>query len=156
MKKIERVKALPQFGLLIVFQNGGEKKYNIRQLYTIYPQFKELEHNEDLFSNVKVDVGGYGVYWNDELDIAADELWENGIETDIVHTLDIKKRFASRLIAMRDMLNMTQRELSEKTGIAQGDISKIENGNANPSLETIDRLIKGMNGEIDFVIKNQS
>ena len=145
MKKIERVKALPQFGLLIVFQNGVEKKYNIRQLYTIYPQFKELEHNEDLFSNVKVDVGGYGVYWNDELDIAADELWENGIETDIVHTLDIKKRFASRLIAMRDMLNMTQR-----------DISKIENGNANPSLETIDRLIKGMNGEIDFVIKNQS
>ena len=83
-------------------------------------------------------------------------MWENGIETDIVHTLDIKKRFASRLIAMRDMLNMTQRELSEKTGIAQGDISKIENGNANPSLETIDRLIKGMNGEIDFVIKNQS
>ena len=74
MKKIERVKALPQFGLLIVFQNGVEKKYNIRQLYTIYPQFKELEHNEDLFSNVKVDVGGYGVYWNDELDIAADEL----------------------------------------------------------------------------------
>ncbi|MCI9565809.1 MAG: helix-turn-helix transcriptional regulator [Eubacterium sp.] len=57
---------------------------------------------------------------------------------------------------MRDMLNMTQRELSQKTGIAQGDISKIENGNANPSLETIDRLIKGMNGEIDFVIKNQS
>ena len=63
--------------------------------------FQILHKTDQLwFLITKVDVGGYGVYWNDELDIAADELWENGIETDIVHTLDIKKRFASRLIAM--------------------------------------------------------
>ncbi len=39
---------------------------------------------------------------------------------------------------------MTQKELSEKTGIAQGDISRIERGNANPSLRTLQRLARGM------------
>lgn len=41
-------------------------------------------------------------------------------------------------------MNMTQKQLSEATGIAQGDISKIENGCANPSLKTIERIAKGM------------
>ena len=40
---------------------------------------------------------------------------------------------------------LTQKELAERTGIAQGDISKLENGNANPSLRTLERLAAGMN-----------
>lgn len=39
---------------------------------------------------------------------------------------------------------MTQKELADKTGIAQSDISKIENGNGNPSIRTLQRLAKGM------------
>ena len=39
---------------------------------------------------------------------------------------------------------MTQKELAEKTGITQADISRIENGTRNPSLDMIKRLAKGM------------
>ena len=39
---------------------------------------------------------------------------------------------------------IAQKQLSEATGIAQGDISKIENGCANPSLKTIERIAQGM------------
>ena len=39
---------------------------------------------------------------------------------------------------------MTQKELAERTGIAQGDISKLERGNANPSIRTLQRLAAGM------------
>jgi transcriptional regulator with XRE-family HTH domain len=39
---------------------------------------------------------------------------------------------------------MTQKELSDLTGIAQGDISKLESGSANPSLKTLQRLAEGM------------
>ena len=39
---------------------------------------------------------------------------------------------------------MTQKELAEITGIAQGDISKLERGSANPSIRTLQRLAKGM------------
>ena len=39
---------------------------------------------------------------------------------------------------------LTQKELAEKTGIAQSDISKLETGNANPSLKTLQRLAAGL------------
>ena len=39
---------------------------------------------------------------------------------------------------------LTQKQLSERTGIAQTDISKLERGNANPSLRTLQRLAAGM------------
>lgn len=48
------------------------------------------------------------------------------------------------LIKARRASGMTQKELSELTGIAQGDISKLEKGNANPSLRTLIRLAEGM------------
>ena len=48
------------------------------------------------------------------------------------------------MIDARKMKGITQKELSERTGIAQSDISKLENGNANPSLRTLQRLASGM------------
>ena len=48
------------------------------------------------------------------------------------------------IIDARKNRNMTQKELAEKTGINQSDISKIETGNANPSLATLKRLADGM------------
>lgn len=50
---------------------------------------------------------------------------------------------------------MTQKELAEKTGIYQADISKLERGIGNPSLSTLKRLADGlgMKLQIDFIIK---
>ena len=48
------------------------------------------------------------------------------------------------MIDARKATGMTQKELSEKTGINQADISKLENGTANPSLRTLRRLADGM------------
>jgi len=49
--------------------------------------------------------------------------------------------------------NLTQKQLSELTGINQADISKIEKGSANPSVRTLQRLAAGMdmNARIEFV-----
>lgn len=60
------------------------------------------------------------------------------------------------LVAARKACNMTQKELAEKTGINQADISKIETGNANPALSTLKRLAEGMNMvlRLEFLPKN--
>ena len=57
------------------------------------------------------------------------------------------------LILARQQQNMTQKQLSEKTGITQADISRIENGTRNPSLDMIKRLAKGlgMQLQLEFV-----
>lgn len=48
------------------------------------------------------------------------------------------------LLEARLNQNMTQKELSEKTGITQADISRIESGTRNPSLSMLKRLAKGL------------
>ena len=48
------------------------------------------------------------------------------------------------MIDARKASGLTQKQLSERTGIAQADISKLENGNGNPSLKTLQRLAQGM------------
>lgn len=65
---------------------------------------------------------------------------------------------AKMLIACRNSGNLTQKQLSELTGIDQSDISKIENGNANPSIKTLTRIASAMNMnlKIEFVPKTQN
>ena len=48
------------------------------------------------------------------------------------------------MIDARQQKHITQKELAEITGIAQADISRLENGNANPSLNTLKRLAEGL------------
>lgn len=48
------------------------------------------------------------------------------------------------LLELRNEQNLTQQELAERTGINRSDISKIEHGNANPSLKTMKRLAAAM------------
>jgi len=57
------------------------------------------------------------------------------------------------MIDARKNAGLTQKQLSERTGIAQADISKIENGDANPSLKTLKRLATAMNTtlKLEFV-----
>ena len=52
------------------------------------------------------------------------------------------------LIDSRMALNMTQQELSAKTGINQSYISKLESGNYNPSLKFLKRVAKGLGKEL--------
>ena len=48
------------------------------------------------------------------------------------------------VIDARTSNHMTQKELAEKTGIAQTEISRIENGTRNPSIKLLQRLADGM------------
>ena len=44
----------------------------------------------------------------------------------------------------RNKQNLTQKELSQRTGITQADISRIEKGTRNPSLNMLKRLAEGL------------
>ena len=59
------------------------------------------------------------------------------------------------IVDARASQNLTQKELAERTGINQADISKIENGTRNPSLNLLKRLADGMGMtlKIEFIPK---
>lgn len=77
--KVKSVKPLENLCIAVIFENGIEKIYDVKQLFNNFEIYKELE-NEELFKLVKVDCGGYAISWNDEIDISEVELWENGVE----------------------------------------------------------------------------
>ena len=58
--------------------------------------------------------------------------------------LELEISVMQAMIDARKSTGLTQKQLSEKTGITQADISKLESGNANPSLRTLQRLASGM------------
>lgn len=81
--KIKSVAPLPDFKLSVQFSEGVTKLYDMKPLFKRLPVFKQLENDPAEFAGVSIDVGGYGIVWNDELDLSCDELWDNGtvIET---------------------------------------------------------------------------
>lgn len=54
------------------------------------------------------------------------------------------KYIGPEIARLRKAAGMTQRDLSEKTGIDQAAISRIESGRANPTLNTLDALVEGV------------
>lgn len=48
------------------------------------------------------------------------------------------------IVDARTSQNLTQKELAERTGINQADISKLEDGTRNPSVNLLKRLADGM------------
>lgn len=77
--KIKNVAPLPDFKLSVQFSEGVTKLYDLKPLFEKISVFRDLKENPTEFDSVSVDVGGYGIVWNDDLDLSCDELWENGV-----------------------------------------------------------------------------
>lgn len=156
MHRIEDALAKENLIIEAKFFGGEIVRYDVKRLFEYWEQFRELERNQKLFYDLRVDVGGYGVSWNDDLDIDAETIWEDGILIGKVEKRDINHLLAYALADSREKNNLTQKQLAEKTGIYQAEISKIERGLGNPSLLTINRLADALDMEvkIDFISKN--
>ena len=78
--RVKNVNALPDYKLSVQFAEGVTKIYDVASLFEKYRFFLPLKESPELFSSVIVDQGGYGIVWNDDIDISCDELWKNGTE----------------------------------------------------------------------------
>ena len=115
--KVKAVSALHDYCLSVQFAEGITKIYDVKPLFIKWAPFKVLKNSPELFSSVAVDVGGYGIIWNDDLDLSCDELWENGV--------DVKTPFDG-LMAFSDATTLW--ELNESTlrkAIAYGKDGKV-------------------------------
>ncbi|MCD7738383.1 MAG: DUF2442 domain-containing protein [Lachnospiraceae bacterium] len=151
LHKIYTVKTKDNFILEAVFFDGTVREYDVSRLFSLYPQMKALE-DQKLFSRVQVDAGNYGVSWNDELDLDAETIWEDGVFLRREST-SVMLQVAVNLSKAREKAGLTQKQLAERTGIYQADISKIERGLGNPSVSTLRRLAEGLDLELKIEFK---
>lgn len=61
--------------------------------------------------------------------------------------------FASMLISKRLENNMTQKELAEKLETTQSAVSRMESGDYNPSLKTLNRIAEVFDSKVELRLK---
>jgi antitoxin component YwqK of YwqJK toxin-antitoxin module len=74
--KLKSLNYCDDFLIIVEFEDGSVKRYNIENLFQDYPQFKILKDKE-LFKSGKLEK--YGIIWNDELDLSSEEIYQNGV-----------------------------------------------------------------------------
>ncbi len=131
--------------LEVTFQDGKVKQYDMSALFDKYPQLTALKERE-LFLSGKL-MGPYGIIWNDDLDIEAETIYEEG-STVRTENPAANVMVGNAVAAARAKKGLSQKELSEATGIDQPDLSKIERGVANPSVGTLKRIADALDARL--------
>ena len=98
-------------------------------------------------------MGWSGVYWNNDLDIECDTVYEEG--TDVSKEYDDIDNvvLGYKIRELRRNADLSQVELASKAGIDQSDLSKIEKGLANPSIKQISKVLSALNQRLSVELK---
>lgn len=67
--------------------------------------------------------------------------------------LEPQYQIIQAILDARNKYGLTQKDLAEITGIGQADISRLENGSANPSINTLYRLAKGLGMKLKIMFE---
>lgn len=79
--KIVKIKIFPDtFNIFVLFDNGITKNIDFKK--KLDEEFYKDLNNKLLFQQARIDEGGYGLSWNDDIDISEFELWNIGENTD--------------------------------------------------------------------------
>ena len=135
----------------LYFLDGTIKRYDILSLSNKFPQLNALK-NRELFLKGKL-LGWSGVYWNEDLDIECDTVYEEGIDVSKEYDDIESVVLGYKIRELRRNADLSQVELAKKAGIDQSDLSKIEKGLANPSIKQITRVLSVLNQKITIESK---
>ena len=139
---ITRIEPKDDLYILATFADGEVVSFDVKSMFEKYPIFRLLE-DQELFHNVKVDGIGYGISWNDKIDLSSDGIYLRG---EHVGKTDPEPRIllGQAVAEARESMSMSQRQLSRNSGVMQAEISKIEQGKGNPTLLTLQKLAKSL------------
>jgi len=149
-KEIVKVITEGNSTLVVLFSDGKYRRLDLKVFYEDHPEYKLLEDLK-ILSNFKI-MANVIIKWTDELDLVADTVYEysnpcNYLESPTIALLGYKLKKA------RIERNISQQKLSRLTGIDQAEISKIENGLINPSIEYIEKITQALKRELLIDIK---
>ncbi len=76
--RIKKLSALDNFKLEVEFDDGKKVIYDVKDDIETLPSFQPLQSEHGLFKQVQLDSSRTCVYWNDEIDLASDSIFEYG------------------------------------------------------------------------------
>ena len=78
IKRATGVITLPNFVLLVQYQDGKIRKYDVKPLIKEIKAFRQLKRDKTLFKKVRIGWNGKALVWNDKLDFDATEIYYDG------------------------------------------------------------------------------
>lgn len=72
-----------------------------------------------------------------------------------LEAFDAHFRLAGEMLALRKARGLTQRQLAQRTGVNQSEISRIEGGSANPTMSTVAVLAGALGAELSLRAQKQ-
>lgn len=132
--KLISIYPLKNYRLLGFFPGQENRIYDMKPLIEHAVPFAPL-HNEEFFTRVRVDAGGYGISWNDDIDLSANEIYEHGTAIDVAS--EEKATLLQAVVAARQSAGLSQSAIEEASGVRQPVIARMENATTNPQIDTI-------------------
>ena len=150
--KITSLSTLDDYILLAGFSNGIFKKFDLKPIINKYPPFQDLINIKGLYKQARIDVGGYGIIFNDELDISSNAIFEKGEEVKQTYNIDLsKEEFINEFNRIRKEAGLSQKQLEVISGVSQPIIARIENNQTDPQLSTLIKLLEPLGQKLKIV-----
>ena len=77
--RLVSITAMSDYILRGEFSDGATRYYDAKKLPERWPDFMDLFTIPHLFEQVHLEAGGFGIAWNDYLDLDAIEVWTGGV-----------------------------------------------------------------------------
>ena len=76
--RIKKLEPMSDYELYVEFDDNHKVIYDVKEDIRDIAAFKRLKSEQGLFSQVNLDSSRTCVYWNDEIDLASDSIYEYG------------------------------------------------------------------------------
>lgn len=154
--RITSLATLPDFVLLVGFQDGEYKQFDLKPYIEKYPPFRSLKDIHGLYEQAKIDVGGFGIVWNDDLDVSAEGVYEQGVSCLAPNDIDeYKRKLISELVKARNDIGVSQKQLEILSGVAQPCIARMEKGATDPKLSTLLKMLEPLGLTLTITTRQQ-
>lgn len=154
--KITSLATLPDFILLVGFQDGEYKQFDLKPYIKKYPAFQSLKNVNGLYEQAKIDVGGFGIVWNDDLDVSAEGIYEKGSSCSEPENIEeYKYKLISEFVKARNEIGVSQKQLEILSGVAQPCIARTEKGTTDPKLSTLLKMLEPLGLTLTITTRRQ-
>lgn len=137
-RKVAAVHALDRHKLVVWFAGGEARIFDASSLMAEGGPFAALA-DFALFERVHVAAEGFGISWNDELDLTGNELYRTSEPVEL--TDDERTRILAEVVRARKESGFSQQRLEEAAGVRQPIIARLEAGSTAPRLDTLVKLL---------------
>lgn len=147
-KKIASVQPFAEHDLVLWFADGETRLLESSEVVRNHAGYEALL-DAKVFCGARLAAEGYGVSWDDGLDMGCKELYECSKEINVV---DLEgQRLISGVVEARHEKGLSQAKLASAAGVKQPVVARLETGVNSPRLDTLLKVLTPLGKTLEVV-----